>query len=242
MIGGRWLCIRTRLIDVSFVHRKSIHTKDKSMGKKKGRLITVEGTEGVGKSTVISAIVKALAARSIESVLTREPGGTPIAEAVRGVLLQDHEEAMIPMTELLLMFASRAQHIATLVEPALARGEWVISDRYTDASFAYQGGGRSIPVAYIEQLAEWTQGDCVPDITVLLDAPVVVGLERMEARGGKDRIEKEGVEFFERIRETYLQMAVAQPERFCVVDAAQTEELVIADTLVALEKKWDNWL
>lgn len=187
----------------------------------KSCFITVEGIEGVGKSTIIDYVKQLLNEASIDHVCTREPGGTDIAEAVRKVLLQKHEEIMSPDAELLLMFAGRAQNIAQVILPALQRGQWVISDRFTDASFAYQGGGRGIPLKHIAELAEWVQGDLQPDITLLLDAPVDIGFSRIQSRGIKDRIEQEGIEFFERVRERYLVRAAKYPERFHIINANQ---------------------
>lgn len=189
--------------------------------KKKGCLITIEGVEGVGKSTALLFIETQLKTAGIEFVLTREPGGTKIAEAIRQVLLHREDENMLPETELLLMFAARMQHISEVIQPALEAGKWVISDRFVDASFAYQGGGRGISMERIETLADWVQGDCQPDLTLLLDAPVNVGLARMMQRGAKDRIEKETKAFFERVRATYLKRAKLMPERFAVISADQ---------------------
>jgi dTMP kinase len=209
---------------------------------KKARLISIEGIEGVGKSTVIAAIRQTLQNKGCSLLLTREPGGTPVAEAIRALLLADHAEQITSMAELLLIFAARSQHIEHQIKPALARGEWVVTDRFTDASFAYQGAGRGIPVEHVQLLSNWVQGSCVPDVTVLLDAPVEIGLQRMATRGAKDRIEKEGIEFFERIRQAYLERAQKEPERFCVIDANQEEVSVIADVLAALAMRWKNWL
>lgn len=187
----------------------------------KGRLITIEGVEGVGKSTALLFIETQLKKANIDFVLTREPGGTKIAEAIRKVLLHHEDENMLPETELFLMFAARVQHIAEVVKPALLAGKWVISDRFIDASFAYQGGGRGISMERIEVLADWVQGDCQPDLTLLLDAPVSVGLARMMQRGAKDRIEKETTAFFERVRSVYLKRAQLMPDRFAVIKADQ---------------------
>ena len=191
-----------------------------------GRFISFEGVEGVGKTTALSYVCEQLDAASIPYVVTREPGGTSIAEAIRHILLDHYTEMMCPDTELLLMFAGRAQNIAQVVLPALRRGKWVLSDRFTDASFAYQGGGRGVPVKHIEELAKWVQGDLKPDIALLLDAPVSVGLNRVNSRGAKDRIEAEGLEFFKRVRESYLRMARREPQRFRVIHADQEVSLV----------------
>jgi dTMP kinase len=212
------------------------------MSEKRGRFITIEGTEGVGKSTVISAIHQALQSEGLSIMLTREPGGTPVAESIRRLFLSDHRETILPITELLLMFAARAQHVEIKIKPALARGEWVISDRFTDASFAYQGGGRGIAREKIQMLADWVEGFCVPDLTILLDASVEIGLERMAARGEKDRIEKEGLDFFESIRKSYLHLAKVYPHRFCVIDANQNEAAVITDVLAALSIRRESGL
>ena len=185
----------------------------------KGRFITIEGVEGAGKSSVVHYIQDLLKEMDIPCVVTREPGGTPIAEAIRKILLSRYDEMMCPDTELLLMFAGRAQHISQVILPALQRGQWVISDRFTDASFAYQGGGRGIPLSHIRELAAWVQGELEPDMTLLMDLPVEVGFSRIHSRGAKDRIESEGKDFFERVRERYLIRARKFPERFRVINA-----------------------
>ena len=187
----------------------------------KGRFITVEGIEGAGKSTVVCFIKEQLDAAGISCVVTREPGGTPIAESIREVLLNKYNEIMSPDTEFLLMFAGRAQHISQVILPALQRGQWVISDRFTDASFAYQGGGRGIPLSHIRELASWVQGEMQADLTLLLDLPVEVGFSRLSNRAVKDRIESEGIDFFERVRERYLIRAGKFPERFRMINANQ---------------------
>jgi dTMP kinase len=203
--------------------------------KKPGKFISIEGIEGVGKSTAVKVLTQYLETNGIEYVLTREPGGTPIAEKIRDVLLANHKEPLCDDTEVLLMFAGRAQNIAQVIKPALKKGLWVISDRFTDASFAYQGGGRQIPIEHIEELASWVQGDLRPDITFLLDAPVAVGLSRMNSRGAKDRIEQEGHEFFERVRDMYLQCAKKAPERFRIIDAARSIVEVSESIIAELE-------
>jgi len=184
--------------------------------------ITVEGIEGVGKSTCTACIDKFLTEHNIPHVMTREPGGTEIAESIRGVLLKHHTETMAPLTELLLMFASRSQHLSTLIKPALASGQWVVSDRFTDASFAYQGAGRQLPLSHLEQLEQIVHHDLQPDLTLLLDAPVEVAQARAHARSTPDRIEVEKLEFFERVRQCYLQRAKTAPQRFVIIDATQT--------------------
>lgn len=189
---------------------------------KKGLFISVEGGEGVGKSTAMKAITDYLQSAEIDFVLTREPGGTEIAEAIRQVLLQNYTESMHVDTELLLMFACRAQNVAKVILPALQAGQWVVTDRFADASFAYQGGGRGIAMQRIAQLSQWVLGDLQPDITILLDAPVAVGLARIKDRGAQDRIESEGIEFLNRVRNTYLDLAKRFPHRYHVVQADQS--------------------
>ena len=187
-----------------------------------GRFITLEGIEGAGKSTVARYILEWLRARNVPAVLTREPGGTPLAERVRELVLKPDGEALPATAELLLMFAARSIHVANLVRPALARGEWVICDRFTDATRAYQGGGRGLDPARIESLAMLVHADLAPDLTLLLDLPVSVGLARARARQGQtDRFEQERGPFFERVRATYLAIAHAEPRRVRIVDAAR---------------------
>lgn len=187
----------------------------------RGKFITLEGGEGVGKSTNLDFVAAELRTHGVKLLRTREPGGTELGEALRGMLLDPHYTGMDPAAELLLVFAARAQHIAEVIEPALARGEWVLSDRFTDASFAYQGGGRGMPAERIEQLERWVQGALRPDLTLLLDAPVALGMQRAERRGELDRFERERLAFFERVRAAYLVRVAADPGRFAVIDAAQ---------------------
>jgi dTMP kinase len=186
-----------------------------------GRFITLEGIEGAGKSTVAQLVTEWLAARGITARVTREPGGTPLAERVRKIVLDRGDEAVSPRAETLLMFAARSIHVENLIRPALARGEWVICDRFTDASRAYQGYGRGMDLAWIEQLATAVHGDLQPDCTLLLDLPVEVGLTRARGRSGvaADRFEAEAAEFFERVRQGYLQIARSEPQRVRVIDA-----------------------
>ncbi|PMB54900.1 Thymidylate kinase [Coxiella-like endosymbiont] len=191
------------------------------MDNKRGPFISFEGIEGVGKTTALRYIRECLEDNDIPYLITREPGGTPIAEAIRKVLLNHYNEMMYPDTELLLMFAGRAQNIAQVVLPALRKGKWVLSDRFTDASFAYQGGGRGIAFKHIEELARWVQGNLKPDLTFLLDAPISVGLSRVKSRGARDRIETEGLGFFKRVRESYLAQARRDPKRFRIIHAGQ---------------------
>jgi dTMP kinase len=202
-----------------------------------GRFITFEGGEGVGKSTQIKRAADWLAAAGIDVVLTREPGGTPRAEQLRRILLEQTDEPMPQSCELLLMFAARASHLANCIEPAVARGAWVLCDRFTDATHAYQGGGRGLPAADIEALVRIVHPQRQPDLTVLLDAPVEIGMARARIRNGTegpDRFESERAEFFERVRQNYLQRAAREPARFRVVDASHTLDDVAAAVLAAL--------
>ena len=186
----------------------------------KGKFITVEGIEGVGKTTNIDFIHQQLQAAGRDVVLTREPGGTPLAEAIRGLLLDPAYTGMDSTCELQLMFAARAEHLAKVVWPALEQGQWVLCDRFTDATYAYQGAGRGIDSGVIARLEELVQGDFRPDLTLLLDVPVEIGLARAGKRGALDRFEQEKVAFFERVRNTYLEMAQRSPDRYRVIDAS----------------------
>ncbi|MFE8071552.1 dTMP kinase [Marinobacteraceae bacterium S3BR75-40.1] len=192
----------------------------------RGLFITFEGTEGVGKSTNIEFVAHRLAQAGIDYIVTREPGGTPLAEEIRGLLLAHREEPVHELTELLLMFAARAQHLHTLILPKLEEGVWVLSDRFTDATYAYQGGGRQMPVAHIAELETFVQQSTRPDHVVVLDAPVEVGLQRAGRRGALDRFETETAAFFERIRAAYLERAGADPARYSVIDASRSLESV----------------
>lgn len=188
----------------------------------KANFITVEGVEGVGKTTALNYVKELLAQAHIDALFTREPGGTEIAEAIRRlILLEKYEEEMCGETELLLVFAARAQHLATVIKPAIAAGIWVVSDRFTDASYAYQGAGRGISVARIAEIETWVQGDFRPDLTLLLDAPVEIAMARANKRAALDRIEAETKDFFVRARAAYLARAEQEPERFRIVDASQ---------------------
>lgn len=187
---------------------------------KRGLFITVEGGEGVGKSSNIRFIQGLIEARGRECIVTREPGGTPMAEEIRQVLLAKRDEAVCIETELLLMFAARAQHLQQLILPALARGAWVLSDRFTDATYAYQSGGRGVPADKVALLENFVQGDFRPDLTLLLDAPVEIGMSRAQKRGELDRFESEKVDFFTRVRNNYLERAASEPARFKRVDAS----------------------
>ena len=204
--------------------------------KKRGLFVTIEGGEGVGKSTNINFVAQVLDSNQIPYVLTREPGGTPLAEDIRELLLEVRKEKVTENTELLLMFAARSQHIVEIIEPALKAGKWVICDRFTDATFAYQGGGRGISVEKIAAFEQWVQGSLRPDYTILLDAPIAVGLERANKRGKLDRIEREQKQFFESVRKMYLALAKQHRERFRVVDASQALESVQGDLSVVLDE------
>jgi dTMP kinase len=186
-----------------------------------GKFITVEGIEGVGKSTNIAHIRNLIEAAGIDVVITREPGGTPLGEAIRGLLLDPRYTGMSPDCELQLMFAARAEHLARVILPALEQGQWVLCDRFTDATYAYQGGGRGIDVEKIARLEQWVQGDFRPDLTVLLDVPVAVGMARAGKRGVPDRFEQEQLGFFERVRQAYLDLAARHDGRYRVIDANQ---------------------
>ena len=185
----------------------------------RGRFITIEGGEGVGKSTNVDYVCQCLAERGHEVLVTREPGGTPLAEQIRSLVVEPRAETVDALAETLLIFAARAQHVATVVEPALRAGRWVLCDRFTDSTFAYQGGGRGVSEPLMAQLAEWTHGDCWPDLTIYLDAPVETALARIRHRD-HDRFEHEQRDFFERVRHVYRRRA-HQQRRMVEVDASQ---------------------
>jgi dTMP kinase len=190
---------------------------------KRGRFITLEGIEGAGKSTVARYLAEWLGARGIRACLTREPGGTALAERVRNIVLERGAEELTPVTETLLMFAARGIHLETLIRPALARGEWVVCDRFTDATRAYQSGGRGVSRSLVEELARAVHPTLTPDCTLLLDLPVDVGLARSKKRSGDaptDRFEAQPAVFFERVRAVYLELARREPQRFKIIDAS----------------------
>lgn len=195
-----------------------------------GKFITIEGGEGVGKSTQIGRLRDFVAEQGVEVVVTREPGGTHRAERIRELLLETSEEAMPSTCELLLMFAARSTHLENVIRPALMRGACVICDRFTDATYAYQGGGRNLPIEHIETLERMVQGTLRPDLTLLLDAPLDISAARASARnaavGTSDRFEQERREFFERVRSAYLDRARQEPKRFAVIDATESLEAV----------------
>ncbi len=185
-----------------------------------GKFITLEGSEGAGKSTNIPFIKSFLTDNGIDVVLTREPGGTPLAERIRNILLDKNEKVMSSDTELLLMFAARAQHLEEVIKPSIAQGKWVLCDRFTDATYAYQGGGRGIDNARIELLENWVQGGLRPDLTIIFDLPIDTGMARADKRSDPDRFEQEDIEFFNRVRQSYLDRAGKVPERYKIIDAS----------------------
>jgi dTMP kinase len=199
-----------------------------------GRLITLEGGEGAGKSTVLDAVRERLESRGIAVIVTREPGGTVLGEAVREIVLDPSRRNLCAESELLLMFAARAQLVRELIRPALDAGQWVLSDRFTDASYAYQGAGRGQPEQRIAELEQWAAG-LKPDLTLLLDIPVADGLARAGGRGKADRIELESSDFFERVRTAYRARAAAEPARFRVIDATRSLDEVRAAACAAVD-------
>ena len=192
----------------------------------RGRFITIEGTEGVGKTTNIEYIKQWLDTNHISFVSTREPGGTPLAEEIRELLLANREEKVCSKAELLMMFAGRAQHIDQVIEPQLAAGNWVLCDRFTDATYAYQGAGREMGSELIASLETMVQASMRPDLTLVLDVPVELGLERAGKRSEPDRFELEKKDFFNRVRNAYLSMAEQNPQRYKIIDASKTLEVV----------------
>lgn len=199
-----------------------------------GRFITVEGGEGAGKTTQIAFIYDYLQRTGLTVALTREPGGTALGEELRALLLGHRHKGMALATETLLMFAARAEHLERVIRPALAAGHWVLCDRFTDASYAYQGGGRGLALEKIAILEDWVQGDLQPDLTLLFDVPVEMGLERAARRSTADRFEQEEKAFFERVRTAYLQRARQHPDRYRRVDAARPIEQVRAEVEILL--------
>lgn len=206
----------------------------------RGRFISVEGIEGVGKSSNIAVLVEHIEATGHTVLTTREPGGTPLAEDIRELLLGRGDEPIPEIAELLLAFAARSLNVSNVIVPALQAGTWVVCDRFTDSSLAYQGGGRGLPMLTIEQLADWVHPDTWPDLTILLDAPVAVGLERMSGRGAPDRFEREQHDFFERVRSTYLALAEREPERFAIVDTTQDLDAVKADVVALADRLFSD--
>jgi len=207
----------------------------------KAAFITLEGIEGAGKSTCLAHVRDRLRARGLSVETTREPGGTPLGEALRHLLLAPDGPSPTDDAELLLMFAARAQHLAEKIRPALDQGRWVLCDRFTDASYAYQGGGRGMDPARIQVLEEWVQGDLVPHLTLLLDLPPAEGLARAGRRSAPDRFEEEDLAFFERVRQTYLALARAHPQRIKVIDASRPLSDVQAQLDRCLEAFLERW-
>ncbi|WP_372739556.1 dTMP kinase [Neptunomonas sp.] len=205
----------------------------------KGCFITIEGTEGVGKSTNVEFIRQYLADKGIDLRLTREPGGTPLAEEIRELLLQPREEVVCDDAEILLVFAARAQHVDQVIKPTLEKGGWVLSDRFTDATFAYQGAGRGISWNRIQQLEQYVLGDLRPDLTILLDIPVEEGMARVMQRGEPDRFEREKLDFFDKVRQGYHHRLRAEPDRFALIDASQSLQGVQQQIAAALAEKLD---
>ncbi len=208
-----------------------------------GKFITLEGIEGMGKTTQLNVIADYLKQKNIPVMTTREPGGTPIAEALRKIVLTDTSESIASKTELLLFYAARLQHYENLIKPALEKGTWVISDRFYDATFAYQGGGRELGFEMILPLHHWVLGEFSPDLTFLFDGPAELSIARIQARNlehkiQNDRIEKEKGDFFERIRQAYLALARQQPKRFCVLDSAKSKHEVSQEIIKHLDEKW----
>ncbi len=195
----------------------------------KSKFITIEGTEGVGKSTNIEFMLNYLHENSIDSIVTREPGGTENAEKIRDILLNSNNEQVPEIAELLLFFSARSFHVSNAIIPALQNGKSVICDRFTDATIAYQGYGRGFDISQINMLSSWVLADLKPDITILLDAPADIGMQRTMNRGYRDRMESEDISFYERVRQGYLKLAIEQPNRFQVIDATQSIQEVQAD-------------
>jgi len=200
-----------------------------------GKFITVEGIEGAGKTTCMQVVTEVIEHQGINAIHTREPGGTDLGEDLRSLLLGHKHTGMSDDAELLMMFAARAEHIAQKIQPALDDGKWVLCDRFTDATYAYQGYGRGIPLEKIAGLENWVQGELRPDLTLLMDLPVEVGMERAGKRSAPDRFESEAWDFFERIRQGYLSIAAEQPSRVKVIDASQDLPDVQAQIRVAIE-------
>ena len=201
-----------------------------------GHFITIEGIEGAGKSTCMQVLEQRLGELELPFIATREPGGTPLGEALRALLLGHQHDGMAHDTELLLMFAARAEHLRNKIEPALANGTWVLCDRFTDATYAYQGGGRGLSRERIAALETWVQGRRRPDLTFLLDVPVDVGLERAGRRSAPDRFEQEEQRFHERVRQAYLDIAAAAPRRVRVIDATRPADVVAAKLVALLDR------
>ena len=207
----------------------------------RGKFITFEGIEGVGKSSNMDVLVEQIAGAGYEVLTTREPGGTPVAEDIRRLLKEHGDEPIPEIAELLMMFAARSLNVNNVIVPALEAGKWVVSDRFTDSSRAYQGGGRGIAMKTIDTLADWVHGEVWPDLTILLDTPVEIGMARASRRGAPDRIEREEHDFFERVRECYLRLASQEPDRFVVIDTTRSLREVQADVAQLAQQLIDDY-
>ncbi|MFN3165196.1 MAG: dTMP kinase [Pseudohongiellaceae bacterium] len=205
---------------------------------KQGKFITIEGVEGVGKSTQLEFLQEHLRSLNIDFILTREPGGTFYSEQIRNVLLKINEESLDPVAELLLIFAARAQHLGKLIKPTLAKGTWVICDRFTDATYAYQGAGRNLGRELVAQLETLVQGELRPDLTLILDLDPEIGLQRATERGELDRFETEQLDFFNRVRAAYLELAASASERYRVINAGRDVAAVRSELVASV----DDWL
>lgn len=201
-----------------------------------GKFLTIEGTEGVGKTTNMAFVQSFLENKGVDLLVTREPGGTPLAEELRELLLAKREEIVDPTAELLMVFAARAQHLHQVIKPALAQGKWVLCDRFTDATYAYQGGGRGLSLDTIAKLEQLVQGELRPDMTFILDIDVELGLERAGRRGELDRFETEAISFFERVRAQYRQRAEENPSAYSIINAGQELTGVQSDLSLALDQ------
>lgn len=206
----------------------------------RGKFITFEGIEGVGKSSNIAVFVERVEAAGHKVLTTREPGGTPFAEDIREILMNRSDEPVPEIAELLLMFAARSFNVDNVIRPALEAGTWVVSDRFTDSSRAYQGGGRGLPMDTVDRIADWVHGETWPDLTILLDAPVEIGMGRAGTRSAPDRIEQERHDFFERVRACYLEIAAREQDRFIVVDTTRPIDEVKADVAVLADQLLSN--
>lgn len=206
----------------------------------RGKFISVEGIEGVGKSTNIDVLVRCIEQAGHKVLTTREPGGTPFAEDIREILMNRADEPVPEIAELLLMFAARSFNVNNVIVPALEAGTWVVCDRFTDSSRAYQGGGRGLPMETIDCVADWVHGDTWPDLTILLDAPVEIGMDRAGKRSDPDRFEQERHDFFQRVRECYLQIAANEPERIVVIDTTRSLDEVRVDIAAIAQQLLSN--
>jgi dTMP kinase len=207
-----------------------------------GKFVTIEGIEGVGKSTNLDFVAEHLRNRGLRVLTTREPGGTPVAEEIRDILLNSPQGSLSDISELLLMFAARSVHLESVIRPALAAGKWVVCDRFTDATFAYQGGGRGLPDAMIQQLQLIVQSDLRPDLTILLDASLEVSETRRQERGQTDRFELEQIEFFRRVRTKYLEIADREPDRVALIDAAEPLAAVQGELIKVLDTRISKYI